>query len=59
MIARHGIGLENVDVKAATEKGVFVCSAKRENIGVNRTWEYRAARSREMLERFWDERDCL
>nr|WP_240731977.1 hydroxyacid dehydrogenase [Egibacter rhizosphaerae] len=32
VIARAGIGLDNVDVNAATEKGVIVCNAPQSNV---------------------------
>ena len=32
VIARAGIGLDNVDVKAATERGVIVCNAPQSNV---------------------------
>src|SRR5690606_5949257 len=31
IIARHGIGLDNVDLQKATEKGIFVCNAPLAN----------------------------
>lgn len=32
IIARHGIGLDNVDIKAASKKGIYVCNAPTANI---------------------------
>ncbi|MGH8910717.1 MAG: phosphoglycerate dehydrogenase, partial [Egibacteraceae bacterium] len=32
VIARAGIGLDNVDVRAATAKGVMVCNAPQSNV---------------------------
>jgi len=32
IIARHGIGLDNVDIDAATEHGVYVCNAPYSNV---------------------------
>ena len=32
VIARAGIGLDNVDVKAATARGVIVCNAPQSNV---------------------------
>ncbi len=32
IIARHGVGLDNVDIQAATEKNIFVCNAPFANI---------------------------
>lgn len=28
MVIRYGVGLENVDIKAATEKGIYVCNTR-------------------------------
>lgn len=32
VIARHGVGLDNVDIEAASEKGIYVCNAPTANI---------------------------
>ncbi|MDG5787226.1 hydroxyacid dehydrogenase [Evansella sp. AB-P1] len=32
IIARHGVGLDNVDIQAATENNIFVCNAPAANI---------------------------
>ena len=32
VIARHGVGLDNVDIPYATEKGIYVCNAPTANI---------------------------
>jgi D-3-phosphoglycerate dehydrogenase len=32
VIARHGIGLDNVDIQAATERNIYVCNAPSANI---------------------------